>query len=74
MLQISLGKIMIIIGLLLVIAGGFLVYGGPVSFIGCLPGDLRFERFGVKFYFPLTTCILLSVILSGILLLISRFR
>lgn len=74
MLPHTLGKGLIIVGLILIIVGGLLVYGGPLSCLGRLPGDIRIERLGLKFYFPLTTCILISIVLSLILFVISRFR
>ncbi len=74
MFQEFLGKGLIILGLLLVIVGGLLVYSKPLSFLGRLPGDIRIERPGMKFYFPIMTCILLSIVLSVIFFLISRFH
>jgi hypothetical protein len=74
MLQISPGQIWIVTGLLLFIVGGLLVSGGPFSFLGRLPGDIRVERPGFKFYLPLTTCILLSMILSAKLFLVSKVK
>jgi hypothetical protein len=74
MLQFSLGTVLIVTGLLLFIVGGLLVSGIPLSFLGRLPGDIRIERPGIKFYLPLTTCILLSMILSAILFLVSKFK
>ncbi len=74
MLQITLGKGLIITGLLLVIVGGLLVFSGPFSFLGRMPGDIYVERPGLKIYFPITTCLFLSIILSAILYLISKLQ
>ena len=70
------GKSLILVGLVLVAAGVFLYFGGKVAFLGLgrLPGDIRIERGNFHFYFPITTCILISVILTLLAYLISRLR
>lgn len=55
------GRILITVGLLLVGAGVLVHFGVP---LGRLPGDIVIERDNVRFYFPVTTSILLSVLLS----------
>lgn len=64
---IVLGAGIIVIGIVLVVAGRF-----PGLRIGRLPGDIYVERDKWRFYFPLATSILLSIILSFILWLFSR--
>jgi hypothetical protein len=64
---IVLGAAIIVIGIVLVVAGRF-----PGLRIGRLPGDIYLERDKWRFYFPLATSILLSIILSFILWLFSR--
>lgn len=70
----SLGKLLVTIGLLIVIVGGLLWLLGlsPLG-AGRLPGDvhLRGERW--SFYFPLTTCIVISIILTILLNIFARF-
>jgi len=66
------GKLLILVGLLLVIAGLFLTFGGKFSWLGRLPGDIRVERENFSFYFPLGTCILLSLLISLLLWLFRR--
>jgi len=68
-----------IIGVFLIVAGiamlivGVLIYLSPnIPLLGKLPGDIRIEKDGYRFYFPLTTCIILSVILTLILNLFFR--
>jgi hypothetical protein len=68
----ELGKVLIGFGLLLVVVGGFLMVAGQVPFLGRLPGDIHLERGNWSFYFPLTTSLLLSVVLSLVLLLLWR--
>jgi hypothetical protein len=68
------GKILIIIGIIFTIAG-LIVYfaGNKLGWLGHLPGDIRIVKENVRFYFPITTMILISVVLSIIIWLIRRF-
>ena len=67
------GKILIILGAVLVVIG-VLVQWGPsipvLRWLGRLPGDIVIERLGFRFYFPLTTMILVSLILTLLLQLL----
>jgi hypothetical protein len=69
----GLDRILIIAGIALLAAGLLLHYSHLVPFLnlGHLPGDIRIKRGSLSFYFPLTTCILLSILLS---LVIYIFR
>ena len=62
----DIGKIIIFIGLLLVVIGFVWMVGNKLPFIGKLPGDIAIERKNYSFYFPVTTCIIISIILSFI--------
>jgi len=67
------GKALVVIGLALAGLGAVLWLGGRLNLpLGRLPGDIRVEREHFKFYFPLTTCVLLSVVLTVILWLLGR--
>lgn len=68
----GLGKVLIALGLVLVGAGVLLVSGAKIPFLGRLPGDVVVQRPGFTFYFPLGTCILVSVLLSLILWFFHR--
>jgi hypothetical protein len=68
----ELGKLLIISGLLLVGIGLFLSFGGKFNLPGRLPGDIRIERENFSFFFPLATCLLISLLLSLILWLLRR--
>lgn len=71
----ELGKTLLFLAGLLAIVGGFFYFGGKLPFrVGRLPGDIVHEGEHSTFYFPLTTCILLSVGISLLLWLISRLR
>lgn len=70
----SLGKFLLLVGVILAMVGIALLIADKIPFLGRLPGDIRIERENFRFYFPLTTSILLSVLISVILWLISHFR
>jgi uncharacterized membrane protein HdeD (DUF308 family) len=68
------GKIIIIIGVVILLAG-VLVYffHDKLNWIGRLPGDVRIEKGNFRFYFPITTMILLSLLITLIAQIIRRF-
>ena len=67
----ELGKFVVIIGVIMTLVGLVLWSGFAPKWLGRLPGDIRIERDHSAFYFPIVTCIILSVLLS---LLLSIFR
>jgi hypothetical protein len=71
----ELGKWLILGGMILAAVGGLFFIGGrlPVR-LGRLPGDIAIEGKRGSFYFPIVTCILLSVVLTFVMWLISLFR
>ena len=67
------GKILIVVGLLAVVAGLIIQFAPQAfSWFGKLPGDIRYEKGNFKFFFPLTTMILLSIGISLLLKLFGR--
>ena len=72
----DLGKMLLALGFVMIVVGGILLLAGnsagKVPWIGRLPGDLYIERASWRFYLPLGTSILLSVVLSLLLWLFSR--
>ena len=67
-----LGRVLIIFGILLLLVGLILTTGIKIPYIGKLPGDIYIKRPNFAFYFPLTTCILLSIILSLVFWLLGK--
>jgi hypothetical protein len=67
----ELGKLLIVFGFALVVLGLVLWSGFGASWLGRLPGDIRIERSNSTFYFPIVTCIIISVVLS---IIFSFFR
>lgn len=63
----SIGKILVITGAIIILIGVIVIYDHKIPYIGRLPGDIYIKRDNFAFYFPLTTCILLSVIVYLIL-------
>jgi hypothetical protein len=71
----ELGKALIGLGVLIALIGALILLAGRVGLpLGRLPGDIAYKGKNVSFYFPLATCILISVVLSVILYFLSRFR
>jgi hypothetical protein len=67
----ELGKLLVIIGAVFLLIGIALWSGFGASWLGRLPGDIRIERAHSAFYFPVVTCLILSLLLS---LLLAFFR
>ena len=70
------GRLLVFAGLGLALLGAVLWFAGGkgwLSWMGRLPGDIRIEGEKGGFYFPVVTCLLVSVILSGLLALVRRF-
>ena len=71
----ELGRALLMLGGLLALIGAFFYFGGKLPFrLGRLPGDIVHQGEHTRFYFPITTSILLSVGLSLLFWLISRIR
>ena len=71
----QLGKLILGLGLALVVIGGALMLAGRMGLpLGRLPGDIVYRGKHTTVYFPLATCIVISVVLTLIFYVISRFR
>ena len=68
----GLGKILIVFGIILVVAGVLVSLSGKLPWIGHLPGDIHIQRGRFSFYFPLTTCIVISIVISLVAYLFKR--
>jgi hypothetical protein len=67
----ALGKLLILLGVFVILIGLLLLFGEKIPWIGRLPGDFLIRKKNFTFYFPLTTSILISIILT---LLFTLFR
>ncbi|HVM62460.1 MAG TPA: DUF2905 domain-containing protein [Verrucomicrobiae bacterium] len=68
----DIAKMLMVIGLALVALGGLLWLGAKLPWFGRLPGDIRIEREHFRFYFPLATCLLISVLLMLLFRLLGK--
>lgn len=70
----GLGKYIIIIGLCLLVIGIIIYFfHDKLNWIGNLPGDIKVKRENFSFYFPITTMILFSIILSALIYIVRKF-
>ena len=71
----ELGKLLIVVGIVVAGLGAWLAFGGRLPFrMGRLPGDIAYHGRHGSFYFPIVTCILLSVLLTVVLWIVNMFR
>lgn len=68
----TLGRTLIVLGLAIVGIGIFVMLSDKIPYLGKLPGDIYIEKKNFKFYFPLATSIIVSIILSVIFKLFSK--
>lgn len=67
----EIGRLLVIVGIAIALLGAAIWTGLGTGWLGRLPGDIRIERGNSAFYFPIVTCIILSIVLS---LIVSFFR
>ena len=68
----DLGRALVVLGLVIAAVGLVIMVAGRVPWIGRLPGDIHVQRDGFSFYFPITTSIVVSIVLSLLLYLFGR--
>lgn len=69
----GLGKILLIVGGIIVILGLILVFSQHIPFFGKLPGDIFIKKDGFSFYFPIVTLLILSILITIIVNVIFHF-
>lgn len=68
------GKYIVIVGVMIVVVGLIIWFAGDkLNWFGNLPGDIKVEKKNVRVYFPITTMLLLSVLLSLLMWLFRKF-
>jgi DUF2905 family protein len=73
--MLEMGRILLTLGIALIVIGGLIVLLGRTGLpLGRLPGDIVYRGKNTTFYFPLATCILVSVVLSLIVYVVSRLK
>jgi len=71
----QLGRTLLLIGAILIVVGALLYFGGKLPFrLGRLPGDIVHRGQNSTFYFPLLSCLVVSVLITLILWIINQFR
>ena len=68
----EMGKVLVVLGLVLVAVGAVLSSGVGKSWFGRLPGDIHVERENFSLHFPMVTCLILSLILTVVLRLLRK--
>lgn len=66
------GKMVLVLGLFLVIIGGVMLFGGKLFGLGRLPGDIIIQKEDFSFYFPVVTCVVISILLTIIFNILAR--
>ena len=68
----SLAKVIILVGLLVTATGILFLFSEKIPWFGRLPGDIYIQKENFNFYFPITTCVIISVLLSIILYFLTK--
>jgi hypothetical protein len=68
------GKSLVLFGVIMVAVGLVLMFSDKIPFLGKLPGDIHIKKENFEFFFPITTSILLSLLLSAVLWVIAYLR
>jgi len=68
----DIGKALIVLGIALILVGALFSLGGKLPWLGRLPGDIDIKREHFRFYFPVTTCLIISVILTLLFRLLRK--
>lgn len=69
------GKFLVIVGALVVVAGGIVwIFGDKMRFLGRLPGDIRIGKENIRVYIPIATMLFASMVLSAIVWLIQKLK
>lgn len=69
-----LGKLLMVVGVLLLLLGFALSFGPKLPWLGRFPGDIFIKREHVTVYFPIVSCVVISLILSLLVWFLSRWR
>ncbi len=70
----GIGKLMILIGIIFIVLGGIFWLAPNIPFLGKLPGDIDYKSGNFRFYFPVVTCIILSILLTILLNLFGGWK
>lgn len=68
----EIGKALVVLGLAIVVVGGVVMFADKIPWMGKLPGDIILSKPGYRLYLPITTCLILSLLITFILKLFSK--
>jgi hypothetical protein len=68
----NIGKLLIVTGIVIAVVGALLMFSGRISWLGRLPGDIVVQKKNFTIYFPVVTCILISIVFTIIFWLTGR--
>lgn len=68
----GMGKLLVVLGIVLIAVGVLLQFAGKIPWLGRLPGDIAIQRGNFSFYFPITTSIVISILLTLLFWLFRR--
>ena len=70
----TMGRVVVLVGGFVVLIGIVMMFSDKIPFLGKLPGDISIKRDNFQLYFPITTSIVLSILVSVILWIFSQFK
>ncbi len=70
----SIGKVLVFLGIFMILFGLFFILAGKIPFLGKLPGDIAIHTKRVNFYFPIVTCLIISLLFTIIMNIIFRHK
>ena len=68
------GKVLIVVGIVIAGIGTLLMFGEKIPYLGKLPGDINIKKENFEFHFPITTSVIISIVLSLVMWAISIFN
>jgi len=68
------GKLLVLLGTVIVVVGLALMFFEKIPYLGKLPGDIHVKKDNFEFYFPLATSVLISILLSAIVWVVNYFK
>ena len=71
-MNVSFGKVLVFAGIFLILVGMLVTFSGKIPWLGKLPGDILIQKKDFSLYFPITTSIIISVVISLVLMLIRK--
>ena len=71
-MSLSLGKILVFAGIVLIVIGALFMFSGKMPWLGRLPGDIYIQKKNFSLYFPVTTSVIISIVLYLVLMLMRK--